>query len=277
MIKKSKQAITDKEFLTVLKLYENCFEKFEYLKTKEISGYAVIAMKSLPATISFHARSSYYLTKGLPKNDKGNHLKEPYMSVLTLTRATLESIGVLHFLLLETYDKDELQFRSLYYAIQGLLLRQKFPMTHPEYKKKQKEEVRELNKALKEISKTQYYKNSLTVKQQEAAKKGKWKIIEKAGLLEASGFGKNTASRIYSYLSDYAHSGYLLSLQFADPIDSKRTCYAGLLYMAVGLSLCITRLGNLYGDVQSYIDNQKEEKRLVEDFAKAATAFDHTS
>jgi hypothetical protein len=186
-------------------------------------------------------------------------------SVMVLCRATLENYGMFHYLFLDPkISDDDSTFRMCYAVIQGLLPRQ--ISTRPESAKLRAEERAEIDAMLVSIKATNFYKN-LSKNQQKQVDIGKHKVISKQKMIEEAGVSSKNTKIIYSYTSDYAHSGYvgLAQMGQADTAEKQREIINnGLLTLNTTLALAINAFVVKYSLEAAYDLKPGEDPRLAD-------------
>jgi len=133
-----------------------------------------------------------------------------FPSVTVLARSVLETYLTMFEVFFEPTNDDELKFSHALWQLSGFAIREKFPISDPEYQKQAADFQREIEAMRDRIKSTEKFK-SLSSGEQRTVLKGKRKRDWTRA--RAAGFGEQTIRQIYSYQSAYVHADGLSGAQ----------------------------------------------------------------
>ncbi len=143
---------------------------------------------------------------------------QDYSAILTINRATLETVLLFYYIYIDSKNNEELEFRYYSWEREGMLTRQHFIPLDADGIEKLKQE----KNAIIEIEKKVYNNNCFKIlpKDQKAEYKnrGKWRPGWK-NIMKIMNVTPYQSSFLYSYLSSYAHCEYLNLLQNSQMTD----------------------------------------------------------
>lgn len=203
---------TEEEYLQLLNL---TYEVAQSLKGKSVSDPRWPDCQNLALKLFTHAASIYWLSKGT-KSPVPYSLKEgasffDFGSVVVLARAVLETYITMFEVYFMPKTEDEFEYNYSLWMLSGLVLREDYEPSDPEYKKKYEEAKKEIEGFRDRIISTNIYK-SLSTPQQKEVLRGKRKRDWKRLASEAK-FGEKSIRKWYSFYSEYVHAGGLSGIQ----------------------------------------------------------------
>jgi len=136
-------------------------------------------------------------------------------SVDVLARASLEAFLVFHYVFYAPTTKEGKNYRYWAYKAAGIAERENAPASTKEYRQKQAEEKKELNK-LRERLKSNTVFQSLTDNQKKQILRGRWKLPSWREIAIDAGVSEMIASHMYSSLAGCAHSSMLSVVQMVE-------------------------------------------------------------
>ena len=160
-----------------------------------------------------HALTVLYLTDGTKKNLPSFLFSlADFESIDVLTRASLEAFLTFHYVFYAPTTKEEKDYRYWCYKAAGIAERQDAPASTEEYKQKQAEEKKELNRLRDKLESNAVCQN-LTQGQKKQILKGKWKLPSWREVAIDVGFNEKLVPNMYKRLSGSAHSSCLSVVQ----------------------------------------------------------------
>lgn len=164
-----------------------------------------------------HATSILYLSRETQVSDfPSAPLKfiDP-ASITVLARAALESFLTFHYVFISPGTAKEKNCRYWAWRAAGLTTRQSFPIQHiEEYKQQLSEEKKKVDELYTKLNSNSVFLQ-LSKDQKKKILKGEWRLKSWPDIAQSAGLAKDLATNkcIYSYLSEYAHSGSLSAAQ----------------------------------------------------------------
>jgi hypothetical protein len=183
-------------------------------------------------------------------------------SVLVLIRSCLENYSMFYYIYINSEDLETIHFKFWSWFREGLLIRQRFTLSHiAEKQKKEKAQIDDLTNELKNCS--AFY--SLTKDQQKRfLKDGKWYFCAKRKLLELSGFSNVLASNCYNFFSSYVHptSSSLLQTSQANYYDSQQITDVMLKALFIATGLYLDNYSNIFQEIRE-LYNEKDRDLIL--------------
>ena len=190
-----------------------------------------------------------------------------YPSIIYLARSIFESYLVFHHVFVDKFDnKEEYEYRYALWKVSGFQTRQKFSVSLESSKKKLEQEKKEINFLLSKIEDCSQYK-SLKPKTQEKIQEGKFRW--RPGWSEMAvnaGIPEKYWKQVYSYMSEFAHGGYLSTLQIRqikNNTDAKMLVSPSLDIAKIVLARFIDEYNKLQPGNINVLDNNSELFKLV--------------
>lgn len=198
----------------------------------------------------------------------------------------METYLTLYYVYLQPESEAERDFRYLSWLLEGLLTRQGLKPKTEEAKRKLQRNKVTIENYIAKLYKNQYFLG-LKDKAQEQVRKSldqkqvtwhkhwrkDWNNSENVGwirLAKQAGFNEDN-SEIYSYLSNYAHSGYLSVMQIwqaQNHDDQKMLCKAPINIIGIVMAFFIDGYCTIFKDSREFIERNREWKEMVEDWIK---------
>ena len=260
------------DYERILGIYIEATDLLKGLKfSSRIKGQLFIG---LTYKLAQHAWTANYLAKKtvVKVGFDGNFYDSS--STLVIARAAIETYATLYTNLFMNEVPDERKFRLLYYEWRGLKGRQRFSATHPAIIAKKTDEASKMVEIEGKIRSTAKFRSLKPHRQVNLFKNNDFFSISES--IEASGFGEATRLEMYSLLSDYAHGGYISSLQIgqSEYDTRKEHLYLGLLWIAVVLSMTIRMLAPFYAEIRDYLNIHPKRRRSIFFYSDLARAHD---
>ena len=159
-----------------------------------------------------------YKVKELPSFQPVNFTDS--WSIDVLTRTAMEAFLTFHYVFYAPATKVEKDCRYWAYKAAGIAERKNAPASTEEYRQKQVEEQKELDKLHKWLKSNTVFQ-SLTDKQKNRILGGEWRLKSWREIAIDARFSNMLASHIYSHLSGYAHSSHMSVLQVSQALENK--------------------------------------------------------
>jgi len=201
-----------RSFVKVLSLYYNVIES--------LKGYApddprVVRSHGLAAKLFHHAASAYWLSKGTRVPDMADIAVDfhDHGSITLIARAALESYLTFYYIFLDPDSDDEFEFRYNGWMLAGLAVRERYPFRFAEHQAVVAAEKPVYESHRKAIKGTSRYRGLKPAAQRRVLKGKRWRFHGWVEIARKAGFGPVYSQALYEYLSDYAHSGGLATLQ----------------------------------------------------------------
>jgi hypothetical protein len=204
--------LDERSFVKVLKLYYNLIQS--------LNGYTagdprVVQSHGLAEKLLHHAASAYWLSKGTRVPDMPDMAVDfhDHSSITLIARAALECYLMFYYIFLDPDSDDEFEFRYNAWMLAGLALREGYPFPFPEHQAVVAAEKPLYESHRKAIKGTRRYRE-LKPNEQDRVRNGKGPRLDGwVQIARKAGFGPIYSKALYGYLSDYAHSGGLATLQ----------------------------------------------------------------
>lgn len=211
----------------------------------------------------FHLGTALRLQEGtflhLPSVGQFPFIDFPSISILV--RSALESYLTFQFIFVQPNSLEEKKFRHTVWAYNGLRDRQRFKLTTKEGYEKLESEKPRIEELKRQIRDSTFYAE-LPKDLKKKVIKGGWRLGKQwIEIAEASGTHREYFVSLYTYLSSYAHSGYLSVLQLSQAqtkSDQQGLCS---LYTFVGHSLMshfITAYCELFREAHAVLETNPE-------------------
>lgn len=191
-------------------------------------------------------------------------------SLMTVSRAQLETLLMYQHLYINSNDKDEQMLRFKSYILAPLIYRSETFQSNSEYiKERKKNDVNSINNLREEIKKLRSFER-LSIKQQKTLlEKGSGKLFKHWDtIFKESGFSENGIfSQLYYLLSAYSHSEGLVVLQLkkAQYFNSKHNNESLFRYLFFSLIMTAIMIKN----ITSKFDLVKSRFQKIDDKDKA--------
>lgn len=205
-----------------------------------------------------HSTSAYHLWNDTPIN----YIKESSSitdnsSILVLTRAAFEAYLLFHYIFVEPdFSSDAFDFRHAAWQLRSYILRQKPIISELddaktyEIEKKLEKERDALEHLRRVVRSTQVFKGEENPNKRKNILKGiDWRPGWKE-LAKNAGFGEVYADKLYSFMSEHAHSGLLFAIHLENnaPDDNREVSEIGLNCV----ELCIAKMVRDYTSLFPY-------------------------
>ena len=135
-----------------------------------------------------------------------------FASIDVLTRASLEAFLTFHYVFYVPQTKEEKDYRYWAYKAAGIAERRNAPASTEEYKQKQADEKKEINKLHQQVKENSAFQG-LAEGQKKRILKGEWRLKSWREIAIDAGFSEMIASHVYRLLSGQAHSSFLSIVQ----------------------------------------------------------------
>jgi hypothetical protein len=179
----------------------------------------------LAAKFVMHCGSVFHLTRGTKiPNILGRELSYlDHHSIIILVRAIHELYLTFNFIYVAPKPVEERKFRHKIWELGAFLDRQKFPATEEESVKKLQTEKKIVDKLTQAVQTNKVF-DTLSLRQQEKALKGEWRLgYHWTDLAEFANLDKEQFRATYRYLCSYAHTGHLSIFQMQQVVDISET------------------------------------------------------
>ena len=134
-----------------------------------------------------------------------------FSSIAVLVRSAFETYLTFHYLFIDPIPEAERECRITAWYIGGLD-RTKFAPAYEAHKEKYEQEVQQKETHKKELKENSYFQ-TLVIKVQKKILKGKWLVKQWHEMATSAGFSESYFRQQYMFLSSYAHSNRLSSIQ----------------------------------------------------------------
>ena len=180
-----------------------------------------------------HVSSALYIYRGTNIHDINLPLNSfnDFTSLNIIARAAFETFLVFHHIYISPSTDGEKDFKYYSWLLSGLVPRQKFYTTSQESKDLLKREGDYIDFIITKLNDNKYFKALEKKQQNKITKSGYWRLKSWKEIALSAGLHEIHAKSLYSYLSDYAHSGSLSILQWREARSNdirKRLMYATL-------------------------------------------------
>jgi len=150
--------MVEKDYLRFLNLLYQVIEESKEIPTGRDNS--LLEAQTLARKLFCHSASALYLSRGtnvedFPSMEIG--FFDP-ASIHVLTRAALETFLTFHYLFIAPENSEGQDFRYWAWQLGGLCERQKYSVSKPEYKKKQRDEKQLIDELRKNLNPTKYLK-----------------------------------------------------------------------------------------------------------------------
>lgn len=210
------------------------------LESKQFTlGVVAQAHKGLIRKINLEAHAARTLAENV-----GEIQQAPHSPVMVLSRSIVESAGLYARWFLNGMPSDQRDFEIMAATLAGEIGRLKHVLNTPIAKKKQEETQKDADYLAQKLEQMPYW-NTLSSGQQNQVTRGKWKAVDKSLLAAELGYGENTLSGLYGWLSDASHGGMRILLQLAsDTTDGRRLTRASMNYIGNAIGMLLYRLSD---------------------------------
>ena len=257
-----------RDYLALLELY---VLMVDCLKGKEVSEHLIWKTDTQPiaSKLFFHLGSLFYLWQGtsLPALAGNKIGYVDFASIALLARSAFETYLTFYYIFVAAPTSAEKQFRHTVWKLGGLLDRQRFTTLSEVGKRKIESEAKHIERLREEIVSHPLYAG-LSVKHQKDSRDGKWRFGNSwLRLAEIAGSNKAYFTNLYSYLSSYAHSGYLGVLQVSQAETKDVQQMLSEMSVSVGLivsSHFIFAYTNLFPETRIVIESHPNLKLVAE-------------
>lgn len=260
------------DYKTILKLYTEIISVIEELI---LPDEEVRHLRGFSRKLCFHASSAFELAKGTEIRGLSFSVKiYDFSSIVVLTRSALECYSSLHYYFFEPITPEENEFRFILSAYNGLSSRKNVEPLSNEAAAQLKRDTLELQNLWNQIQKIAIFQ-SMPAGQQGQVEKGKF-FTNKTGMIALTNYSEKTKKILYSYLSDFTHTGYisLLQIEQNDTIEKqKRMMETGLIHLGIIMALAIFDLAKKYSQVQALLDKFPGETALARVYSEANNFF----
>lgn len=172
----------------------------------------VLDAEGLALKCFFHAISCFYLQRSTTVPEFGASFFDP-ASMNVLSRATIESFLVFHYVFAAPETDEERELRHSSWVLADLVERQELPVSLPESKEKQRQEKQVIQSLMQKIQRNSEFQK-LSLRQQKALlDKKQWRRHSWTEIARNAGLSRLHAEHMYRYLCSYAHSGSLSVMQ----------------------------------------------------------------
>ena len=216
------------EYLLLLNLLSQVIEENKGSPAGQDGRF--LEAEGLALKLFYHSASAFCLSRGTTIKDFPSvpiGFFDP-ASIHVLTRAILETFLTFHYVFVAPKTDQIRNFRYWAWQLGGFYQRQKFPVQLPESKQKQKTEKPIIEELRTKLTCNPIFQ-SLKERQQNKILTGRWRQKSWREIALDAEFNELHASTVYSYLSEYAHSGSLSALQIRQvkTKDIQRSLFAG--------------------------------------------------
>lgn len=224
---------------------------------------------------AYPIQSKYYREK--IKNANTSIKTIDISSLMTVSRAQLETLLMYQHLYINSNDKDEQMLRFKSYILAPLIYRSEAFHSHSEYIKERKNnDANSINNLREEIKKLKSFERLSTKQQKALLEKGSGKLFKHWDtIFKESGFSENGVfSKLYYLLSSYSHSEGLVVLQLkeAQYFNSKHnneSLFQHLFFSLIMTAIMIKNISNKFDLVRSRFDKiEDKDKAEIEIFSK---------
>ena len=148
----------EKNYLPLLNLFYKVIEESKGIPAGQDNR--LLEAEALAIKLFYHSISALYLSRGtnikdFPSMEIG--FFDP-ASIHVLARAALETFLIFHYLFIAPESSEQQNFRYWAWQLGGLCERQKYSVSKPEYKKKQRDEKQLIDELRKNLNPTKYLK-----------------------------------------------------------------------------------------------------------------------
>ncbi len=204
-------------------------------------------------------------------------------SIDVLTRATLESFLVFHYVFFAPTTAKERDYRYLSYKSAGLAEKQSFPTITREARQTLDSEKIVLDDFLDKLKLNEIFQNLKDYQKSKIFKgQGEWKWkphgkgkVSWYDIAISAGFSKVLARYVYGYLSRHTHSSYLSVIQMRQIFESKEKEQSiSAPIMSIVVANMIREYCALFPMVQNVLSRDLEGNNLVEQYIRIGRILD---
>jgi hypothetical protein len=228
------------QYLLMLDIFVKCVDAVKG-KSVEAGMSWQADTQPLAKKFFFHLGTAFKLQEGtflhLPSVGQFPFIDFPAISILV--RSALESYLTFQFIFVQPNSIEEKRFRHTVWAYSGLRDRQRFKLTTKEGYEKLESEKPRIENLKRQIHDSSFYAELPKDLKKKVMKGGRgWRLGKQWNeIAEASGTHREYFVSLYSYLSSYAHSGYLSVLQLSQAQTERDQQSLCSVYTFVGLAL----------------------------------------
>lgn len=254
----------DKRFTTLLRCYGRLIEA---LKGYKPDDPRLLDCHGLAVRLFLQSATLYHLTKGtdltpfLPFEGHAVDLA----SVVVVCRSIIESYLTFSYVFVKSTG-DEFDFRYAAWRLSGHAQRAEFPYTNQEYASKASQERIEAQTYQEAVKATARFADLKPRTQAQILAGKKWMLGSWSDLAEETGIARRYFSHIYSFLSEYAHSGALSSWQVAaaGPADQPELARTELQLAEMFIARMILDYCRIFPPLQSILAEDIPAKLLAQ-------------
>jgi len=214
-----------------------------------------------------HALTVLYLSDGTKTNLPSFLFGlTDFISIGVLTRVSLEAFLTFHYVFYAPTTKEEKDYRYWCYKAAGIAERQDAPASTEEYKQKQAEEKKELNRLRDKLEANAIFQN-LTQGQGKQILKGKWKLPSWYNIAIDAGFSGILASDMYRLLSGFAHSSFLSVVQSVEIQKNRKqqdTISSSMVIMNIVIANMTKEYCGLFSKAQDVLSKDYDGSYIVD-------------
>ncbi|MBU3917154.1 hypothetical protein KKA14_16600 [bacterium] len=259
--------IRENEYVKLLGALVQVVESNKGFKVK--NGEWAIDAEGLALKFFSHAASVLYLYRSTTIKDLevGPISFFDISSVNVLSRSAFETFLIFHKVFIAPNNQEEKQFYYKLWVISGLRERQEFAKNASDPKGQLATEMEQIQSLQQEIEQSPAF-NMLTENQKaQQQRRGKWRFNSWKELAIEAGFSEQNANSIYSYLSEYAHSGNIGIRQITQAKDKetqKQLCSVALHLIMICTAKLILFYCSLFPKSADYLKSQTETKKIIQ-------------
>lgn len=227
--------------------------------------------------VYYHASAVALLSHGTPVPSGYTRFLDP-ASPKVLVRAMLEASLVFGFVFVPKVSELEKDLRYLVWCHSGMLQRKNFTAVSEWAKEQRARDIEMLDDLRKKITDNPHFRVFNKEQQQKILDRGEWRIPTESheGRLSFPswsqiaanlGFGNRHAKEVYSFLSGYAHSGYLSVIQIRGAnsnADRERLLEGTVGIAKIAMSLTIENYARLFPIARQFLTSNKQMAQVVE-------------
>lgn len=270
--KEGQKVSTREDYLRLLDL---TYEVAQSLKGKPATDPCMPDCQKLAIQLFYRAATIHQLRDGtkipVPYSTGGSNFYD-FPSVTVLARSVLETYVTMFEVFFEPTNDDELKFSHALWQLSGFAIREKFPISDPEYQKQAADFQREIEAMRDRIKSTEKFK-SLSSGEQRTVLKGKRKR-DWTSTARAAGFGEQTIRQIYSYQSAYVHADGLSGAQIVSlptAQDQIEFIEMQMRIVMIVLSKVITQYAKMFPESRATCDGNPDTFRTAKVWSGAVS------
>jgi hypothetical protein len=204
-------------------------------------------------------------------------------SINVLVRAAFETYLTFHFVFAAPSSPDDQDYRYWAYKAAGLTGRQQIKTSNKAHKQKladEKEIIIDLHNRLR----SNVIFQKLSEKRKLLALKGDWrqhpqqqKQASWRQIAISAGLSASLASRMYSHLSGYAHSGSLSVLQTSQALNNREQTQitgASMITANITTAFLIYDFSKIFSLAKAALDAYPNEKNIVDQWRRVGQTID---